>query len=135
IDRGCDDRFASGCVVLDTNEARVVVGLEPGGPILENVQISARGELHLDRSAEILAGHEALYGDEVALRIHSDCHDPMTHEFVNEKLAVVVLRKWSGRAAEVIAVEDRTCLRGSSAGADGWEVGRCCVRAPDGRAA
>src|SRR5207253_589371 len=126
-----DDRLAIARVVLDADEPRVVVGLEPGGPVLEKIQISARGELHLDRSTEILARHEALYGDEVALRIHGDCHDPMTHELVNEKLAIVVLREWSGRAAEVVAVEYRTCRRGSSPGTDDREIGRCCVRIPD----
>src|SRR5438552_17495661 len=55
----------------------------------------------------------------------------MTHELVNEKLAIVVLRKWSGRAAEVVAGEYRTCRRGSSPGTDDREIGRCCVRIPD----
>ena len=59
----------------------------------------------------------------------------MTHELVNEKLAVVILRKWSGRATEVVAVEDRTCCHSTSAGADDREFGRRCVRVPDVRAA
>ena len=31
----------------------------------------------------------------------------MTHEFVDEKLAVVILGEWSGCTGEIIAVEDR----------------------------
>ena len=119
---GRHDRLPIACVVLDANEPSVVVALEPGGTVLENVHISARPELHLDRSAEFRARHEAFYGHEIALRIHGDCHDPVAHEFVDEKLAVVVLREWSGRAAEVVAVEDRTRCRGSSAAADDREL-------------
>src|SRR5205823_10595485 len=133
--RGSHDRLPIARVVLDANETRVVVGLEPGGAVLEEIKISARRELHLDRSAEIRARHEALYGHKVTICAHGDCHDPMPHEFVNEKLAVVVLREWSGSAAEVLAVENRTRRRCSPSVADDREIGRCGVRIPDVRAA
>src|SRR5205085_3840956 len=85
---------------------------------------------HLDRRAELLARHELLDRREISFRAHGNCHDPVTHELVNEKLAVVVLREWSRGAAEIIAMKNRTCGRCTSTAADDRKLGRRRVGIP-----
>ena len=131
IDRGCDYRLPIAGVVLDAYEPSVRIPLKPGGAVLQHVHVSARRKLHLDRRAEIRARHEAFDGHQVTSGVHRHCHDPVTHEFVDEKLAVVVLRKWSGGAAEIVLVKYRASGGGAAAAADDREIRRRRVRIPN----
>ncbi len=84
IDGNVDQGFAVTSVVLNPDQARILISLEPGRSIFQQVQISVGRELHVDRITKAKRGHKTFHRNIVALLVQGDCHDPPTHPLINK---------------------------------------------------